>query len=215
MHQGQNRAIEFVQGRAGGEGLMFTLPPGYRRVKSGQLPGGIPFQTYLPAGEPEGSRRLFLEVMAVPGAALSAKGVVTPEQILMVSAKGMLNVGCPNTFNASVLGPIQSALATRQGPPPAPNAPDFAVIIGCGRTSLGQSEVSLMASFRNGGDLFVLNWTERGAARDGGPVALDQRLWLSRLRELQPLRLCEAAKGRSGPSDACVLDMIGSIPTAP
>ena len=206
-----SRSIEFVQVQPGGEGLMFSLPPGYRQVKRGQLPGGMPFQTYLPAGEPDTSRRLFLEVMVVPGSTLSARGLVTAEQNMLLASKG-LHDSCPSTFNISVLGPIRLALAPRQGPPPAPNAPDFAVIQGCGRTPVGQSEVALLAAFRNGGDLFILNWSERGAPHDGGPVALDQGLWLSRLRQLQPLRLCAAAQGASGPSPDCVIEASGSIP---
>lgn len=209
-----NRSIEFVQARPGGEGLLFSLPPGYRQVKRGQLPGGMPFQTYLPAGEPDSSRRLFLEVMVVPGAILSAKGLVTAEQNLLLAAMGLRNT-CPKTFNVSVLGPIRSALGPRHGPPPAPNAPDFAVIQGCGRTPNGQSEVTLLAGFRNGGDLFLLNWTERGGPHHGGSVALDEGLWLSRLRQLQPLRLCAAAQGRSGPSADCLMEVVGSVPTSP
>jgi hypothetical protein len=211
LERGVNRSIEFVQARPGGEGLMFRLPPGYRQVKRGQLPGGMPFQTYLPAGEPDASRRLFLEVMVVPGAILSAKGLVTAEQNMILAAMGLRNT-CPTTFNVSVQGPIRSALGPRHGPPPAPNAPDFAVIQGCGRTPNGQSEVTLLAGFRDGGDLFMLNWTERGAPQDGGRVPLDEGLWLSRLRQLQPLRLCAAAQGGSGPGPDCVMEAIGSVP---
>ena len=194
---------------------MFNLPAGYRKVTSGQLTGGMPFQTYLPAGEPDSSRRLFLEVMAIPAARLGAKGGVTPEQYLMLSAMGMRDTGCPSSFNVAPLGPIRAAVGAAPKPPPAEAGQDFAAILGCGRTPLGQSEVTLMASFRNGGDLVVLTWVERGAARDGAPMALDQPKWLSRLRELQPLRLCAPAKGRSGPSDACVLELIDTSPTTP
>ena len=211
----QRRSIEFVQLTPGGEGLMFNLPTGYRKVKSGQLPGGVPFQTYLPAGEPNDARRLFLDVLAFPAARLGAKGVVTPERYLMLAAMGMRDKVCPESFGVSVLGPIRRALGQHQDAAPAAAASDFAVVMGCGRTPMGQSETTLMASFRNDGDLVVVNWTERGAARDGGPAALDQRLWLSRLRELQPSRLCAADPGGTGPSSSCVMDAIGSLPTTP
>ena len=212
MVRTQSRSIEFVQARPGGEGLMFNLPSGYRKVRTGQLPGGMPFQTYLPAGEPDTSRRLFLEVTVMPGAALSAKGVATPEQYLMLTAMAMRDSACPNTFGVSVQGPIRSALGPRHGPGPAPNAPDFAAILGCGRTPGGYSEVSLMAGFRNGGDLFLLSWVERGTPHNGGAVMIDEGQWLSRLRELQPLRLCAGAPGGSGPSPDCVMDVIDSLP---
>ena len=208
----QRRSIEFIQVRPGGEGLMFNLPPGYRKVQTGQGPGGMPFQTYLPAGEPDASRRLFLEVTVMPGAALSAKGVSTPEQYLLFTAMAMRDTACPKTFGAAVQGPIRSALGPRNGPAPAPNAPDFAVILGCGRTPNGNSEVSLMAGFRNGGDLFLLSWVERGAPRDAGAMPIDEGLWLSRLRELQPLRLCAGAVGASGPGPDCVMDVLDALP---
>ncbi|MFM7314731.1 MAG: hypothetical protein ACKO0M_16485 [Cyanobium sp.] len=211
----RQRAIEFVQGRPGAEGLMFRLPPGFRPVARGVLPGGMPFQTYLPAGEPERSRRRFLEVIITPAAVLSARGVVTPQQILLMTAVGMRDQTCPRTFNASMLGPIRSALGPRNAPAPRPDAPDFAAILGCGRTPNGGSEVTLMVALRDRGDLFLLSWQERGAVRDRGPVPIDEALWLSRLRQLQPLRLCAAATGASGPAPDCVLQAADPIPEGP
>ncbi len=67
----------------------------------------------------------------------------------------------------------------------------YAAVQSCGHTpdAPQSSESSLILALKGSDDIYTIRWDERGAAYDT-PHAIDTQLWLQRLAQLMPVRLC-------------------------
>lgn len=110
------------------------------------------------------------------------------------SAKGfVLNIfkdfhtACPTTFSILELGPRN--LDGREG---------FAAIGSCGSVSTGDeaskhtahSETAVIVGIKGTADIYTVQWAERGQPSDR-PLTLDPGVWSDRLKQLEPIRVCD------------------------
>jgi hypothetical protein len=107
---------------------------------------------------------------------------------------GGFKSACPETFAAHGFGP------TKFGDQDA-----YVAVASCGRVESSadkHSEVALIVTVKGSTDYYTLQWAERGPA--AGRTAIDEAKWLARLRQLQPIRLCQIVPGEAAPYPSCV-----------
>ncbi|MBR1120847.1 hypothetical protein JQ628_04905 [Bradyrhizobium lablabi] len=132
-----------------------------------------------------------ITITGARGAAGNPKA--TPETVAGFIAAGFKNA-CPDTFTAQGVG------ATKFGGHEA-----YVAIAGCGRVESSadkHSETALIVAIKGSVDYYTMQWAER--AGPSGKPAIDAAKWQARLRQLQPIRLCQIVPGETAPYPSCV-----------
>jgi len=195
---GGHRQLEFVVVAGQPEGLLFTLPRGFKIQPGEQRFQGAFVKSYRPASDRGELPSQALSAIVRPLSAMPPRvASLPPDRLVLAMAMSLRQRVCPSSFTASPIGPLAGVVQ-----------PSFAAVAACGQTPRGGSEATLIVAVHGRGDLFQLTWMERGPASQGAP-RIDLPRWKQRLQGLGPLRLC-APVAAGGPDPACSIDVISS-----
>ncbi len=100
---------------------------------------------------------------------------------------------CPDTFSAKGIydGKLNGSDA-------------FSMVVSCGnaKASAGHSETTAITVVKGAKDLYTLQWAQRGT-QSTRPVPIDGNMWLQRVRNLMPLKVCPIVPGEKAPYPSC------------
>lgn len=134
------------------------------------------------------------QMITVTGAkGMVANPKVSP-QLFAASIAGGFKTACPDTFSVKGVGPVK--FGDQDG---------FAAVASCGSVVSApdkHSETALIVAIKGSADYYTLQWAERTPA--SGKSVIDEAKWLERLRQLQPIRLCQIVPGEAAPYASCV-----------
>jgi hypothetical protein len=159
-----------------GELISFSYPvdfkPAFESNSSGQY-----MQKFLLGGEHGDDWTEMVSVTGVEGLARNAN--VTPQLFVERIAAGFQKA-CPDSFAVQELG------ATRYGESDA-----FASVVACGSVARGtpHGESVVVMVVKGQQNYYTVQWAERDA-ESKQPPAIDPAKWLTRLKQLSPIRIC-------------------------
>jgi hypothetical protein len=145
----------------------------------------------IPRGETINRWTQMITVTGAKGAA--ANSAISPALFAGYIADGFRKA-CPETFSAVSLG--ETEIAGHKG---------FAAVAGCGIVDTGgskRSETALIIAIRGESDYYTIQWAEREQA-SRQPPTIDKTVWMKRLRQLGPIRLCPIVPGEKAPYPSC------------
>jgi hypothetical protein len=171
--------------------VVFSLPPPFKAAFE-KTNNGFYIREHVPQGQTVDEWTQMITLTGAQGLAYNREA--TPQAYLQALARGFQR-HCPDTY-------VQLEL----GPQPDVGSASFVTVASCGRVTSGgkaHSETAVMMAFKGSDDYYMLQWAERGPD-SGHPLALDSRYWLSRLKQLGPVRLCPIVPGEAPPYPSCV-----------
>ena len=166
-----------------GQVIAVSYPSQFKMVNE-ETKGGYYLQESVKTGETVNQWSQMITLSGRQGAA----------SIFQASAKAfVLNIfnsfrtACPATFSILELG--SRNLDGRES---------FAAIGSCGAVSTSEeaskhaahSETTLIVGLKGSADMYTVQWAERGQPSDR-PLTLDPGIWSDRLKQLEPIRVCE------------------------
>lgn len=171
--------------------FLFPLPNGFKPVFENVL-GEHYILEFVLEGE---SEKKWTQMITVTG----AKGVtplpgMSPYKFAEVMAGGYMSA-CPKSFTAS--GFTEKKIG---------NFDSYSLIVSCGTSpaSGGQnSESALVTVIKGEADYYTIEWAER-AKPANAPLAIDWSLWIRRLQQIMPVKLCRIVPGEAAPYPSCV-----------
>ena len=175
-----------------GQLVLSSIPKDFRPLADSNR-DGIYVQQSVPAGETADRWTEMITITGKEGAA-SLPGA-TPQR-LAEGAAGLLRAACPDSFAAASFGPVRTG-----------GHDGFATVLSCGTLSASassgaRSETSLLVTVKGDTEMYMLQWTERGAPSKG-PLPIDAARWQDRLVRLSPIRLCAIVRGEAPPFPSC------------
>lgn len=84
--------------------------------------------------------------------------------------------------------------------------PTSASVHGCGSAKADkgdQKDISLNIVFRDKDNMLSVQWSVRGAA-ENAPPQLDRNVWASRIKALEPIKVCPRVPGEKAPFPSCL-----------
>ncbi|KVM62702.1 hypothetical protein WJ59_24770 [Burkholderia gladioli] len=80
----------------------------------------------------------------------------------------------------------------------------FSMVVSCGNAaaSAGHSETTAITVVKGAKDLYTLQWAQRGPLSTK-PLDIDAAMWLQRVRNLMPLKVCPIVPGEKAPYPSC------------
>lgn len=80
----------------------------------------------------------------------------------------------------------------------------FSMVVSCGNAaaSAGHSETTAITVVKGAKDLYTLQWAQRGP-QTTKPATIDAEMWLQRIRNLMPLKVCPIVAGEKAPYPSC------------
>ena len=179
--------------------------PVYDSVVVFALPGG-----FEPAFENEQNGAYILELVP-QGQSLDAwtemltlTGVDNAQQNAGMSAKEIVDWGLEKIARGYEAGCLQPLTFEAFNDPPPPGAEDGVLAhVGCPEVrQTGQSEQMMFWLAVREGDLFTLQWAERGPATDS--LTFDPPKWFDRFEVLKAMALCGPEPGEKAPYPSCL-----------
>jgi hypothetical protein len=170
--------------------VRFSFPSGFKPAHQNDT-GSYYIQESVLEGE---TVQKWSQMITLTGSkGLSANPNATPQRFLQQVAAGYQRA-CPPTFSAKALGAL--TIDGRDA---------FAAIIGCGAVQSGppRSEVAVLLAVKGSFDYYTIQWAERASPISQPPV-LDDAMWLVRLKQLYPIKLCERVPNEPAPYPSCV-----------
>ncbi len=170
--------------------VVFSLPPPFKAAFE-KSSNGFYIREHVPDGQTVDDWTRMITLTGAQGLAYNREA--TPQAYLQALARGFQR-HCPDTY-------VQLDL----GPQPDVGSASFVTVASCGRVTSGgkaHSETAAMMAFKGSDDYYMLQWAERGPD-SAHPLALDSRYWISRLRQLGPVRLCPIVPGEGPPYPSC------------
>ncbi|MBJ6723342.1 hypothetical protein [Geomesophilobacter sediminis] len=169
----------------------FSYPAGFAPVYEKANPSQY-IQEAVKSGETVDNWTEMITVTGYKG--FGASDRITP-RVFAESLAGGYRKHCPTTFSAAVLG--EAKVDGRDA---------FEVILGCGTadgSGSPHSESALVVVIKGGQDFYTIQWSERTAPA-AAPLSLDKEKWGERLKQLEPIRVCDRVPGEAAPYPSCV-----------
>lgn len=170
--------------------VRFSLPARFKHAYEKDS-GSFYIEEFVLNGETVDSWSQMITVTGSKG--LAANESATPQRLAEQVAAGIQRA-CPATFAAKAIGTLKIS-----------SHDAFIGLVGCGEVKRGapRSEIAMLITIKGTADYYSIQWAVRSTPVDRAPV-LNGEEWLSRLKQLQPIRLCPRVPGESAPYPSCV-----------
>jgi hypothetical protein len=124
---------------------------------------------------------------------LAANQAVTAQRLVEQIAGGFQRA-CPSSFAAQPFGTLKIS-----------GYDAFVALFGCGTVSSGfpRSEVAMVLAVKGAADYYTIQWAERAQESAQRPV-LDGEKWLGRLKQLNPIKVCDRVPNEPAPYPSCI-----------
>lgn len=173
-----------------GQLVRFSYPTGFKHAHDKDS-GTFYIQESVLNGE---TVQAWSQMVTVTGSkGLAANESVTPQRLAQQIASGFQRA-CPTTFAAGAIGALKVS-----------GHDAFIALIGCGEVTSGtpRSEIAMLITIKGASDYYSIQWALRDKPL-GRPPTLNGDEWLSRLKQLQPIKLCARIPGEQAPYPSCV-----------
>jgi hypothetical protein len=169
--------------------VMFSYPPGFKPAFAKDS-GPNYIQEYVLEGE---TVEKWSQMVTLTGAkGLVANQAVTPQRLVEHIAGGFQRA-CPASFAAQQFGTLKIS-----------GYDAFVALFGCGTVTSGppRSEVAMVLAIKGAADYYTIQWAERAQQSAQRPV-LDGEKWLDRLKQLNPIKVCDRIPNEPAPYPSC------------
>jgi hypothetical protein len=101
---------------------------------------------------------------------------------------------CPSSFSRKDLGSIKIS-----------GYDAFLTLAGCGVVQIGapMSEIAILIVIKGTKDYYSIKWSEHGPQSNNPPLVNDKK-WLARFEQLNPIKLCNRVPNESFPYPSCL-----------
>jgi hypothetical protein len=170
--------------------VMYAYPPGFKPAFSKDS-GDYYIQESVPAGETVEKWSQMVTLTGNRGLAMNP--TATPQGFAERIASNFQRA-CPETFAAQSLGTLKIGAYDA-----------FAALMGCGSVTVGvpRSEFAVVVAIKGSADYYTLQWAERGPPVQRAP-ALDTAKWVSRIKQLDPVKICPRIPNEQAPYPSCI-----------
>ena len=166
-----------------GQVIALRYPTQFRMVNE-ETHGPNYLQESVKSGESVDQWSEMITVTGRQGAATLPQA--SPKAFVLNMFKGF-QTACPATFSILELGP--RTIDGRES---------FAAVGSCGAVSTpaeaskqtAHSETALIVGIKGSADIYSIQWAERGQPSNR-PISLDAAVWTDRLKQWEPIRVCE------------------------
>jgi hypothetical protein len=172
-----------------GELVAFSMPSAFVTVFE-NTKGPNYIREAVLKGETVSNWTQMITVTGAQGAAANPKA--SPESFAASMAGGFKSA-CPDTFTAKGIGPVKLG-----------DQDAYVAVASCGRVESSadkHGETALIVTVKGSSDYYTLQWAERTPA--AGKSAIDEAKWQARLRQLQPIRICQIQPDERAPYPSC------------
>lgn len=170
--------------------VTFSYPPGFKPAFAKDS-GPNYIQEYVLEGE---TVEKWSQMVTLTGAkGLAANQAVTPQRFVEHIA-GQFQRACPSSFAVQPFGTLKIS-----------GYDAFVALFGCGTVSSGppRSEVAMVLAIKGVADYYTVQWAER-AQQSAQRPALDGEKWLGRLKQLNPIKVCDRIPNEPAPYPSCI-----------
>lgn len=173
--------------------VVFALPAGFEHAFENEQAGA-----YILELVPQGQSDEDWQEM------LTLTGVDNAQQAAGMTAKEIIDWGLEEMARGYEAGCAQPIIVEAFNDAPTPGAEDGVLAhIGCAEVSAtGQSEQMMFWLAVREGDLYSLQWAERGPA--AATLAFEPQNWFDRFEFLKQMALCSPEPGEEAPYPSCL-----------